>query len=109
ARTSPLTQLMRQAWLRHLGMVSYCIYLIHGPVNDFVHHFIYGKGNAVVNSFFDATAALLSFALVLLIASASWRFFEKPIINWGHSFLYGKRKGSHAETSREKARTIAAI
>jgi peptidoglycan/LPS O-acetylase OafA/YrhL len=88
ARTSPLARMMRIAWLRRLGVISYCVYLIHAPVNEFVDHYVYGKDNTNINSFLDATAPFLSFAIVWLIASASWRFFEKPIITWGHSFLY---------------------
>jgi len=107
AGTSPLTGLMRNRWLRHLGVISYCVYLVHGPVNDFVDHFIYGK-DTNINNFWDATAALLSFAIVWLIASASWRFFEKPIIAWGHSFLYEKRKASRASEVQKDEKTIIA-
>lgn len=108
AGTSPLASLMRMGWLRHLGIVSYCVYLIHGPINDFVHHFIYGKNNASIDNFWDATAALLSFAITWLIASASWRFFEKPIIAWGHSFSYGKRKAPGATEIQKNTETMIA-
>jgi len=98
--TSPLAYMMRNPWLRRLGVISYCVYMVHEPVDDFVHHFIYGKDNTNVNNFLDASAALMSFAIVWLIASASWRFFEKPIITWGHSFLY---RGDKVPENRDAA------
>ncbi len=87
-RDGPLAGMMRIPLLRHLGIVSYCIYLIHDVVYHWLQWWILGEQPARINWL---TTALAFFATWIL-AIVSWNFFEKPIIRRGHSFLYGDTK-----------------
>lgn len=99
--------LMRWITLRRLGIISYGVYLLHIPVDGLVHGLVSQKG-IFVTTFSDGMTTLLALILTLALASASWRFFEKPIIDWGHSFLYGKRKMPSAGEAQESGKTMIA-
>lgn len=100
-------RLMRWTPLQGLGIISYGVYLLHIPVAGLLHGLVSQK-KISVTTFSDGMTTLLALILTLVLASVSWRFFEKPIIAWGHSFLYGKRKMSSASESQRSAKTMAA-
>ncbi len=72
--------------LTWLGTLAYCTYLIHIPLSD--------AGRRILSLKFGATPAtwlvggLLGVAATLLIASFSWKYFEKPLLRRGHSYSY---------------------
>jgi peptidoglycan/LPS O-acetylase OafA/YrhL len=99
--------LLRWAPLRGLGIISYGVYLIHQPVSDSLHGLLLGKKPSLEN-FLDNLMTLAALFLTLILAGVSWRFFEKPIVTWGHSFLYGNRKAMCAGEVQESTKTIIA-
>jgi peptidoglycan/LPS O-acetylase OafA/YrhL len=82
-----ITHVMNFSPLRNLGMIAYCVYLIHLSVNILLHDLILKK-TAVISNFADFLVTLLALIVTLILARISWKFFEKPIIAWGHSFSY---------------------
>ncbi len=73
----------RWRFLRRAGTLSYCIYIIHFPLNLLLHK--------MVEKFDVWNGLLLSLAAAGLtwgIASLSWRYFEKPLVQRGHSYSY---------------------
>lgn len=87
AQSGLIARLMRFRLLRRLGMIAYGIYLVHVPINYLAHGIILGRETTIKNSL-DAIVTLMAFLTTLLVATISWRYFEKPIIGWGHSFSY---------------------
>ncbi|HTV41188.1 MAG TPA: acyltransferase [Candidatus Sulfotelmatobacter sp.] len=83
---SPMARVMRSRLLRHFGVISYCMYLIHAVVTDALQWLILGEIPKETNW----TMTLLAFLTTWALAMASWKYFEKPIIRWGHSFRYEK-------------------
>jgi peptidoglycan/LPS O-acetylase OafA/YrhL len=83
----PIAWLARMPWLRELGRVSYCVYLIHLAVvvvlfavlNATLGH-LTGLESFVGN----VLAAILSYT----ISVTSWSYFEHPILRIGCSFKY---------------------
>jgi peptidoglycan/LPS O-acetylase OafA/YrhL len=81
-----------QRWLGNrvlmwLGTLAYCTYLIHVPLSE--------AGRRVLAlQFPDAPSAtwllggLLGVAATLVIASLSWKYFEKPLLRRGHMYNY---------------------
>lgn len=65
-------------WLAPLGLLSYCIYLFHFPIL-FVTEAFLGP---------NKTLALL---FTVGFAAVSYRYFERPLIEYGHRFRYGER------------------
>ena len=83
-----LGRMMRLKPLIALGTISYCIYIIHVPIDYLAHRFIL-HGEPQI---YDLTGVLVTiFAAILtwIIASISWKWFEKPLIRRGHRFIYG--------------------
>jgi peptidoglycan/LPS O-acetylase OafA/YrhL len=76
----------RVRWLRRLGTLAYCLYLIHLPVNALTHAAF--SRTTVIHSMADFSITLLAFALMVALASLSWRYFEKPAIRMGHRDRY---------------------
>ena len=86
-RGSLLAAFMRLGFLRDIGGVSYCIYIIHTAVFLLCHEFllhalpVVTDGRAAAVTFF---AALVTYA----IAKLSWKYFEQPLLRRGHGFQY---------------------
>lgn len=89
-RRGILASFFRLSSLRNLGMIAYGVYLFHEPVNGLLHGLFLGKDH-FLGGLPDNIATLAALLGTLTLASFSWRFFEKPIIAWGHSFLYSER------------------
>ncbi len=71
-------RLLRQSWLRWLGRISYCLYLVHYPIYL-----------ALRNYLPHSLALLLGLVAALGFSAFSWRYFEGPISRWKqHAFRY---------------------
>lgn len=86
-RESWLAGMMRLKPLRELGTVSYCVYIIHGPILIGIHHLLL-HGYPRIDSLWGALVTLLAALATLGIAALSWHFVEKPLIKRGHRFVY---------------------
>lgn len=84
---SMLARVFRNRGLGWLGVISYCVYLIHQPVSGLCHWFLRRKEPGI-DTWSDAGVTLLAFVLTLCIAWISWRFYEKPLIARGHRHKY---------------------
>lgn len=62
------------SWMRYLGRISYGLYVYHYAVYFMVTQIIFQSAD-------QYTGALITFLVTVLIASISFRFFEKPIDN----------------------------
>lgn len=82
-----LARVMRVGWLRSIGRVSYCMYVIHLMVNLFCHAVLLHTRPRIV-SWSGAGVSLLAAVLTYAVASVSWKFFEGPLVKVGHGFVY---------------------
>ncbi|MGH9468624.1 MAG: acyltransferase family protein [Terriglobales bacterium] len=103
-----ICRLLRVRPARSLGTISYTTYLIHYPVLTLV-----GAGAVAVWGWHpSATPAgvfgrdSLSLALALLLAGASWRWFERPILQWKDRWR--PATGLVSEPVRAQMRTVEA-
>jgi len=83
-----ITRLFRWRPLCDLGRISYGVYLTHGIILAFV--FAAFSRPAVLDGVVGSSLVLAAFILTLVIASVSYRYFEKPIIKLGHRIDYDK-------------------
>jgi peptidoglycan/LPS O-acetylase OafA/YrhL len=79
---SPEAWITRLPFFKRLGILAYGIYLFHSAVLFSLNTLILAKPETL--SWITPIAAVLTYVL----ASLSWRFFEKPIVTWGHRFRY---------------------
>ena len=86
-RDGPIARLMRIAWLRELGRISYCVYIIHLAVNVACHSLL-RRASPATSDWQSATVTLLSACATIGIAWTSWKLFEGPLVRLGHSFRY---------------------
>ncbi len=77
--------LLQTKILQYLGKISYGLYVYHFPVIWFVARIVGDAG--VQENFLNHVIAVLSFVVTLLIASASYRFIERPIIDLKDRFF----------------------
>ena len=77
----------RNQLLAKIGIISYGVYLLHIPVQLALLSGAHHTGLLPVSGsvFYANVGALL---LTLALASVSWIFFERRIVNWGRSFNY---------------------
>jgi peptidoglycan/LPS O-acetylase OafA/YrhL len=88
SRFGMVARLTRVPLLRHFGLIAYGMFLFNLPVYTFMQGLLSGKSTPDIGNFKDVLAALLAFFITWILAALSWRYFEKPIVSWGHSFSY---------------------
>ncbi len=85
---STFCRLLRSNTMREVGNISYCLYLVHWGVLWMISRFVLhsGSGESVR---YDILSAVLAFAVSVLIAKASWRVIEEPLMRSAHQrFTY---------------------
>lgn len=85
--SGPIARIMRFKWLRELGRVSYCVYIIHLAVA----YFCFGLLLREIPEFFDwrtGLVGLFSMAMTYAIARSSWTWFERPLLQIGQRHTY---------------------
>jgi len=96
--TGAITALFRNRLLRHFGLIAYGMFLMHMAIDALAHGLLLGKSTEIRN-LSDLAVTALAFIVTWLLALLSWKFFEQPIIRWGHSFSYAsKEKVTSPET-----------
>jgi peptidoglycan/LPS O-acetylase OafA/YrhL len=68
-----------------LGTIAYCAYLIHMPLINAARRLL-GLRFSQDTSWLPG--GLLGIAATLVIASISWKFFEKPLLRRDHRYEY---------------------
>ncbi|MGC1188524.1 MAG: acyltransferase [Candidatus Acidiferrales bacterium] len=82
-----LAGLTRVAWLRELGKVSYCVYLIHAAVAVFCQMLVKSilqRADTWQLIAANGAAVFVSYG----IARLSWKYFESPLLRKGHKYKY---------------------
>jgi peptidoglycan/LPS O-acetylase OafA/YrhL len=90
-KSSAVSWVLRLSWLRWLGGIAYGTYLLHQLVLGLMFGFIWQRSPRLtgVPTILTAVGAL---ALTLLIARASWQYFERPLIQFGHLLQFEFRQ-----------------
>jgi peptidoglycan/LPS O-acetylase OafA/YrhL len=91
--TQPRKRLARAlSWspLVSLGRLCFGLYLFHELVLGLCHGIIFGRA-PMLRDTEDCWITALAFLLTLVVARASWRFVEQPLIALGHRLRYGSR------------------
>ncbi len=81
------SRFLQWSFLREMGRLSYCIYLIHLLILGLCHALLRHQRPSIATPA-AASISLLAFLLSLLLAKLSWHFFEHPLIHRGHSRKY---------------------
>jgi peptidoglycan/LPS O-acetylase OafA/YrhL len=85
-RQGPIQRLCRLAWLRQVGIWAYGLYLLHGDIPEFLLRAAGAHGR--IENGYDWGMFVLSMGPVFGITALSWRYFESPLIAWGHRAKY---------------------
>jgi peptidoglycan/LPS O-acetylase OafA/YrhL len=97
-RSSLLGRTLSLGWLRHIGKISYGLYLWHLPLFILWFRFL---GSLRFLQPYPVARNLLAFVgqllLAALAASISWRFFEEPILR--HKNLFPSGSEMHCPTA----------
>ncbi len=70
-----------------LGRLSYGIYMFHQVVSGLLHGSL-RHGEPQIRTLSDAGITFTSLCITLALAILSYRFFESPLIRFGHRFQY---------------------
>ena len=74
-------------FLREMGRLSYCIYLIHLLVLGMCHALILHSSPSIASAR-GIAVTLLAFGATYIFATCSWYFFEHPFLRLGHFCRY---------------------
>ncbi len=78
---APEGRFCRPLWLRWFGQISYCLYLVHQPVNGLLHGLLLNESPSV-GSVAGVAVTFMSFGVSVGLSVASWRWLEGPILRW---------------------------
>jgi len=87
--TSPITKLMRWGPLAWVGTISYGLYLFHEPISGLAHALV-RSAPPEIHSISSGLVTLSALVITFAVATASYYFFERRIIAYGHSFKFTK-------------------
>src|SRR5258708_16136599 len=73
-----------------LGLIAYGTYLIHQTVNGLAFGVVRGHWPYITRAS-DLLVILGALAVTIVAAMASWRWFEKPIVDFGRRWRYADR------------------
>ena len=95
---------VRARWILHLGLVSYGIYLLHAVLLDFLYFDPVGRDLVPLpHGGLPAYLVHLVYLAIptILLAMASWRWFERPLIDLGRRFgdRWSRRRSANAGAS----------
>jgi peptidoglycan/LPS O-acetylase OafA/YrhL len=91
-KTTIIARVLRIPLLRHFGSIAYGMYLIHSAIRAILLGWILGAEGGDSTALARNLVSVLAFFVTWFIALMSWRYFEQPIVRWGHSFRYGPDK-----------------
>ena len=86
-RNGLLARIMRNNVLMWLGTISYGVYLFHTGISGLLHALI-RHSRPYMATWSGCLVTLLALLLTLLLAHASYYYFEKRILRIGHRFKY---------------------
>jgi peptidoglycan/LPS O-acetylase OafA/YrhL len=81
---APEGRWVRPEWLRWFGQISYCLYLVHQPINGMLHGLLLNEAPGI-GSAAAVIVTLTALALSIAVAAASWYALERPILTWAAS------------------------
>jgi peptidoglycan/LPS O-acetylase OafA/YrhL len=82
-----VSSITRNPVLRWFGLIAYGAYLLHQPINGLCHALLLPNA-AQTSTAWEQGVTVSAFLLTVGLASLSWIYFEKRIVNFGHSFKY---------------------
>jgi peptidoglycan/LPS O-acetylase OafA/YrhL len=85
---APDGALLRAPLLRFVGRISYALYLVHQPVAGVLHGLIL-DARPDIRGIAPLTVTLLSIAVSIGLATASWRWIERPILDYARAYRAG--------------------
>lgn len=87
APQGPLARITRTAWLREVGRVSYCMYIVHLTVALALHAILLHSIPRTSN-WPAVGVTILSVFATYAVAWVSWKVLEGPVLRKGHEFKY---------------------
>jgi len=85
--SGPFASIARWRFLREIGTVSYCMYLIHVVV-DVACPAVLLHSTPKTSNLRGAAITLFAAFLTFAIAKTSWIILERPLLKKGHAFRY---------------------
>jgi len=82
-----VVRVLRLRWLRYLGGISYCVYIVHLTINQWAYALLL-HSQPELNDWRGAGVTLLSALVTWAVAATSWRYLEAPAIRRGHQYVY---------------------
>jgi peptidoglycan/LPS O-acetylase OafA/YrhL len=90
---APWRAIFRARWLVWMGAISYGVYMFHQGISGLVQG-IFHNPIPYLLTFNDLGLVSISLALSLTLAYLSFRYFESPLIRFGHRFHYWPHRSS---------------
>jgi peptidoglycan/LPS O-acetylase OafA/YrhL len=89
-KSSPLSRFFRNRLLLGAGAISYAAYFFHQPIVGLIYGFTNGRLTNIT-SLSDLGLSIIALIVTLALATASWLYFEKPLLKRGHKYRYEPR------------------
>jgi peptidoglycan/LPS O-acetylase OafA/YrhL len=91
-----IARIARWKFLREMGRLSYCMYIINLAILGLFHAIIL-RSYPSIGTVRGVIVTIVSFAALIGIAEISAKFFEGPLLRIGHRFRYSKADRSRVD------------
>jgi peptidoglycan/LPS O-acetylase OafA/YrhL len=89
---------LRHPFLVRVGLISYGVYLLHESVNGALHSLLL-RARPRFDTPAEMAVTTLAFGVTLAAAELSWRWFEKPFVDWSHRRFRYRRSAPPGEAA----------
>jgi peptidoglycan/LPS O-acetylase OafA/YrhL len=79
-----MREALSASWLRWLGAVSYCVYLVHEPIKIGLFLLLLPGAEPAISGLSSVFVTVAALVATLAVAHVSWRVIERPLIHRGH-------------------------
>lgn len=83
-----LTMPLRMRLLTFWGMISYGMYMYHQAIHGLLHGFVRGDATPSLADWTGVGVMAMAFIASTIVASLSFRFLERPILEWGRDHQF---------------------
>jgi peptidoglycan/LPS O-acetylase OafA/YrhL len=100
--SGPVAWFARIGWLREIGRVSYCLYIIHGAIG-FLCQLLLATAVRHVESWQAVLTFVPAAVIAYLLARLSSTYFERPLLRRGHAYHYFLDEGPNVSAPNPEA------
>ncbi len=107
-KSSAISRILRSRVLLMFGTISYAAYYFHQPLLGLFYGFMKGRVPHIT-SLSDLALTIAALSVTVALASLSWLYLERPLLQRGHRHKYGSKKIEPSQSESEPVTLLGLV